>query len=60
MTDPIYEQQRNALIPEAEKVASRLAGPAPAFSNATYKDWTWRWDREFLAAMDRLWAQRGK
>ena len=62
--DCAYVDARNALIPEAEKIADQMlrdlnAGRSLALQltpgSVAYKS---EWSRRFMAAMDFLWASR--
>jgi len=46
-----YEQQRNRLIPHAKRHADKVAGKKPWTDKA---EWAIKWNRSFLAEMDRL------
>jgi hypothetical protein len=48
MTDAEYQERRNALIPEAERHANRMAGDGKGFHAAK---WSWI----YHTTMDRLW-----
>jgi hypothetical protein len=58
--DPLYTEQRNALIPDAELVANRLSGaaPNPLTHAADWDHWAGVWNGHFHAAMERLWKRR--
>jgi hypothetical protein len=58
MTD--YEEQRDLLIPEAEKFANKEAGRRPGGVQPELKEaWNHRWNRAFLTKMDELARKAG-
>jgi hypothetical protein len=48
-----YEQRRNELIPEAERVATEVIGEKHPKGDRADK-----WSRTFHAEMDRLWREQ--
>jgi len=58
MIDRKYEQARNALIPEAERHAFKVAGAKPAMQSDgldnLHNRWASAWNRAFFAKMDEL------
>ena len=55
-----YEQERNALIPAAEKYADNLAGEKPRAAKAddpVLNAWTDKWNKAFHGKMNRLWRE---
>jgi len=58
MTD--YEEQRDLLIPEAEKHANKEAGRRPGGVQPELKEaWNHKWNRAFLTKMDELARKAG-
>jgi len=55
-----YEEQRNLLIPEAEKYANKEAGRRPGGVQPELKEaWNSKWNRAFLGKMDELARREG-
>ena len=58
MTDIKYEEERNKLIPVAEKYADKVCrvqfGVVPTGSNKTVDDYNAKWSRAFHSKMNEL------
>lgn len=53
-----YVRSREALIPEAERIADQTVGPHPPGHHRSrfVLEWCDRWNRAFHAAMEYLWG----
>lgn len=63
MTDREYQNRRNLLIPEAERVANEVCCSTPGKGSPIKEkeEWAMVWTRLFMETMTRLWREeRGK
>lgn len=51
-----YEQERNKLIPDAERFANQTIGKTP---KGNRDEWTIKWNKAFLGKMDQLAKETG-